>query len=77
MRVTHLALATVNGGMIEVQLIQDEAPLSPWAEKVRLSARKAEIANTERDFELILSGLKSECVLSPFLDDPERHDLGV
>ena len=69
--VRDLALAGVKGGTNEV----GEAPLSPRAEEVTLPDHRAELADAEGDFDLILAGLRSECILLTCLGEPEGQDL--
>ena len=52
-------MAGVKGGTNEV----GEVPQSPRAEEAALSVRRAEPVDAKGDFDLILAGLKSECIL--------------
>ena len=74
LHVRELDLAGVEGGMSEVQLFQGEAPPSPRAEEGKLPARRVKLVDEEGDFDLILAGLKSECILTPCSGDPEGQD---
>ena len=65
--VRDLALAGVEGGTYEV----GEAPLSPRAEEPTLPIRRVELVDAEGDFDLILAGMKSECILPSCSNEPE------
>lgn len=58
----------------EAQLLRGEAPPSPRAKEADLSARRAELAEVEGDFDQILVDLKSECVLPSSSGDGEGQD---
>ncbi|KAF2562645.1 hypothetical protein F2Q70_00017055 [Brassica cretica] len=69
--VRDLALAGVEGGTNEV----GHSPQSPRAEEAALPVRRAELVEAEGDFDLILVGLKSECVLLSYSGEPAGQDL--
>ena len=76
-RSRDLALATIDGGMAVVQVLQGEMPSSLEAEEARLSACKGGRAAVDRSFDLILADQKSECFLPMCSEDPEGQDPAV
>lgn len=64
-------LARASIATSEAQLLRGEAPPSPRAKEADLSARRAELAEVEGDFDQILVDLKSECVLPSSSGDDE------
>ena len=69
--VGDLALADVEGGMNEV----GEAHISPQDEETTLPFHRAELVDTEGDFDLVVVGLKSKCILLSCSSEPEGQDL--
>ncbi|KAF3509146.1 hypothetical protein F2Q69_00005817 [Brassica cretica] len=76
-RSRDLALATIDGGMAVVQVLQGEMPSSLEAEEARLSACKGGRAAVDGSFDLILADQKSECFLPMRSEDPEGQDPAV
>ncbi|KAF3551467.1 hypothetical protein DY000_02006550 [Brassica cretica] len=76
-RSRDLALATIDGGMAVVQVLQGEMPPSLEAEEARLSACKGGRAAVDGSFDLILADQKSECFLPMCSEDPEGQDPAV
>ncbi|KAF3549592.1 hypothetical protein DY000_02008046 [Brassica cretica] len=72
-RKKNLALAGIEGGLGEIQLLKGEAVLTLDSEEARLPSHKEELMAPEGDFDSILSLLKSECTLAPCLEDTERQ----
>ncbi|KAF3529925.1 hypothetical protein DY000_02040711 [Brassica cretica] len=68
--VRDLALAGVEGGTSKV----GEAPLSPLAEGTTLPVRGAGMVDADGDFDAVLAGLNSECVLPSCSGEPEGQD---
>ncbi|KAF2607831.1 hypothetical protein F2Q68_00044245 [Brassica cretica] len=68
--VRDLALAGVEGGTNAV----GEAPLFPRPEGATLPIRRVELVDAEGDFDQILAGLKSECILPSCSGEPEGQD---
>nr|VDD24351.1 unnamed protein product [Brassica oleracea] len=69
--VRDLALGGVEGGTNEV----GHSPQSQRAKEAALPVRRAELVEAEGDFDLILVGLKSECVLLSYSGEPAGQDL--
>ncbi|KAF2541926.1 hypothetical protein F2Q68_00030178 [Brassica cretica] len=64
-RKKDLALAGIEGGLGEIQLLKGEAVPTLDSEEARLLSHKEELMASEGDFDSILSLLKSECTLTP------------
>ncbi|WZZ15685.1 hypothetical protein YC2023_108774 [Brassica napus] len=73
-RSRDLALATIEGGMAVVRLLQSETPPTLEAKEARLSGCKGDMAAGDGDFGLILADLKSACFLPTCSEDPEGKD---
>ncbi|KAL0688477.1 hypothetical protein Bca4012_088154 [Brassica carinata] len=70
-RKKDLALAGIEGGLGEIQLLKGEAVPTLDYEEARLLSHKEELMASEGDFDSILSLLKSECTLTPCLEETE------
>ncbi|KAF3604642.1 hypothetical protein F2Q69_00035489 [Brassica cretica] len=70
-RKKDLALADIEGGLSEIQLLKGEAVPTLDSEEVMLLSHKEELMASEGDFDSILSLLKSECTLTPCLEKTE------
>ena len=70
-RKKDLALAGIEGGLGEIQLLKGEAVLTLDSEEAWLLSHKEELMASEGDFDSILSLLKSECTLTPCLEETE------
>ncbi|KAF3552597.1 hypothetical protein DY000_02006911 [Brassica cretica] len=70
-RKKDLALAGIEGGLGEIQLLKGEAVPTLGSEEARLLSHKEKLMASEGDFDSILSLLKSECTLTPCLDETE------
>ncbi|KAF2600231.1 hypothetical protein F2Q68_00009632 [Brassica cretica] len=70
-RKKDLALAAIEGGLGEIQLLKGKAVPTLDSEEARLLSHKEELMASESDFDLILSLLKSECTLTPWLEETE------
>ncbi|KAF3525269.1 hypothetical protein F2Q69_00050664 [Brassica cretica] len=66
-----LALAGIEGGLGEIQLLKGEAVSTLDSEEARLLSHKEELMASEGDFDSILSLPKSECTLTPCLEETE------
>ncbi|KAF3569887.1 hypothetical protein F2Q69_00058886 [Brassica cretica] len=69
-----LALAGIEGGLGEIQLLKGEAVPTLDSEEARLLSHKEELMASEGDFDSILSLLKSECTLTPCLEETEGQE---
>ncbi|KAF3496758.1 hypothetical protein DY000_02052867 [Brassica cretica] len=67
-----LALAGIEGGLGEIQLLKGEAVPTLDSEEARLLSHKEELMASEGDFDSILSLLKSECTLTPCLEETAK-----
>ncbi|KAF2580451.1 hypothetical protein F2Q68_00005281 [Brassica cretica] len=70
-RKKDLALAGIEGGLSEIQLLKGEAIPTLDSEEARLLSHKEKLMASESDFDSILSLLKSECTLTPCLEETE------
>ncbi|KAF2566019.1 hypothetical protein F2Q68_00025286 [Brassica cretica] len=70
-RKKYLALASIEGGLGEIQLLKGEAVPTLDSEEARLLSHKEELMASEGDFDSIFSLLKSECTLTPCLEETE------
>ncbi|KAF3570491.1 hypothetical protein F2Q69_00059357 [Brassica cretica] len=70
-RKKDLALAGIEGGLGEIQLLKGEAVPTLDSEEARLLSHKEELMASEGDFDSILSLLKSESTLTPCLKETE------
>ncbi|KAL0669335.1 hypothetical protein Bca4012_032039 [Brassica carinata] len=68
-RKKELALAGIEGGLGEIQLLKGEADPTLDSEEARLLSHKEELMTSKGDFDSILSVLKSECTLTPCLEE--------
>ncbi|KAF3554678.1 hypothetical protein F2Q69_00012868 [Brassica cretica] len=68
-RKKDLALAGIEGGLGEIQILKGEAVLILDSEEARLLSHKEELMASEGDFDSILSLLKSKCTLTPCLEE--------
>ncbi|KAF2557641.1 hypothetical protein F2Q68_00013649 [Brassica cretica] len=66
-----LALAGIEGGLGEIQLLKGEAVPTLDSEEASILSHKEELMASEGDFDSILSLLKSECTLTLCLDETE------
>ncbi|KAF3519667.1 hypothetical protein DY000_02060126 [Brassica cretica] len=70
-RTKDLALVGIEGGLGEIQQLKGEAVPTLDSEEARLLSHKEEPMASEGDFDSILSLLKSECTLTPCLEETE------
>ncbi|KAF2554682.1 hypothetical protein F2Q68_00014383 [Brassica cretica] len=70
-RKKDLALAGIKGGLGEIQLLKGELVPTLDSAEARLLSHKEELMASEGDFDSILSLLKSECTLTPCLEETE------
>ncbi|KAF3534873.1 hypothetical protein DY000_02040098 [Brassica cretica] len=70
-RKKDLALAGIEGGLSEIQLLKGEAVPTLDSEEAMLLSHKEELMASKGDFDSILSLLKSECTLTPCLEETE------
>ncbi|KAF2595433.1 hypothetical protein F2Q70_00044783 [Brassica cretica] len=68
-RKKDLALAGIEGGLGEIQLLKGEAVPTLDSEEARLLSHKEELMASEGDFDSIISLQKSECTLTPCLEE--------
>ncbi|KAJ4881483.1 Uncharacterized protein Rs2_38538 [Raphanus sativus] len=67
-----LISASIGGGMAVIHALKDDPSLSLQSEEDSLSARRSELGSVDRTFELLLSDLRSECVLERSAEDAEK-----
>ncbi|KAF3578036.1 hypothetical protein DY000_02030958 [Brassica cretica] len=70
-RKKDLALAGIEGGLGEIQLLKGEEVPTLDSEEARLLSHKEELMAFEGDFDSILSLLKTECTFAPCLEETE------
>ncbi|KAF3583961.1 hypothetical protein F2Q69_00027789 [Brassica cretica] len=70
-RKKDLALAGIKGGLGEIQLLKGELVPTLDSAEARLLSHKEELMASKGDFDSILSLLKSECTLTPCLEETE------
>ncbi|KAJ4910253.1 hypothetical protein Rs2_04874 [Raphanus sativus] len=66
-----LISASIDGGMAIIHALKDDPSSSLQSEEDSLSARRSELGSLDRTFELLLSDLRSECVLERSAEDAE------
>ncbi|KAJ4885561.1 Uncharacterized protein Rs2_35654 [Raphanus sativus] len=67
-----LISASIDGGMAVVRALKDDPSSSLQSEEDSLSAHRSELRSVDRDFELLLSDLRSECVMERSAEDAEK-----
>ncbi|KAJ4875973.1 Uncharacterized protein Rs2_40991 [Raphanus sativus] len=67
-----LISASIDGGMAIIHALKDDPSSSLQSEEDSLSARRSELGSLDRTFELLLSDLRSECVLEQCAEDAEK-----
>ncbi|KAJ4889374.1 Uncharacterized protein Rs2_29122 [Raphanus sativus] len=72
-----LISASIDGGMEVVRALKDDPSLSLQSEEDSLSARRAKLGSVDRDFELLLSDLRSKCDMERSAEDPEKPGLAT
>ncbi|KAF3508408.1 hypothetical protein F2Q69_00007317 [Brassica cretica] len=73
-RKKDLSLAGIEGGQSEIQLLKGKAIPTLDSEEARLLSHKEKLMASESDFDSILSLLKSECTLTPCLEETEEGE---
>ncbi|KAJ4910323.1 Uncharacterized protein Rs2_04944 [Raphanus sativus] len=68
----NLISASIDGGMAVVRALKDDPSSSLQFEEDSLSARRSELGSVDRNFELLLSDLQSECVMERSAEDTEK-----
>ncbi|KAJ4901911.1 Uncharacterized protein Rs2_15862 [Raphanus sativus] len=67
-----LISASIDGGMAIVRALRDDPSASLQSEEDSLSTRRSELGSVDRNFELLLSDMRSECVLEQTAEDTEK-----
>ncbi|KAJ4910424.1 Uncharacterized protein Rs2_05045 [Raphanus sativus] len=77
LRAGDLISASIDGGMAIIHALKDDPSSSLQSEEDSLSARRSELGSVDRTFELLLSDLRSECVLERSAEDAEKPGSGT
>ncbi|KAL0713130.1 hypothetical protein Bca4012_020108 [Brassica carinata] len=72
-----LALAGIKESLSKIQLLGGEEVPCLDSEEARLLSLKEELAASKGDFGSILAALRSECILTPCLDEHEGQFLDI